>query len=773
MAPDAEVLQPVPQPFTGAAFPQPRHESNSPLRLFRRQGCPNLTLLCPGGGCCDYNNPCCGALCCASGYVCSGSAPDGSPCCVAIGAVTNQCLGSSTSVRGDLLAFRVSWAILTDALQNTSLWNSRVEVCRVMCHAQTTAFVVHLDHPAILTSLALRLARRYTYSSTTSTRTASTSSSRSASATPSSSTGPFNGPGQGFSPSSETLSPAAIGGIAAGCAVVGLVLLGVIIWYFCCRPPPTSTSTRSRTPTGSTTGPGDQSAHTGSGGTTAVPTRKDPLTPYYDSIAVSDNEIRVLVVHPGGKHDPIECTLRRTKVARTAPGFIHYEALSYVWAQEPDILYTGAEGRVPLDGHCFVRFGDEGERMKFEAFGQNLEMAIRHLRRPVGDRVIWTDSICINQKSKPEKARQIPLMRQVYENADRVVAWLSEDETDVQDLVDKSRWMTESLVGKGSAAIIDWLGRNDEVADGRLWMMLNDDQRFSLSRIVRLPFWTRRWILQEITLAQVLVVQIGNLEVSWKDVSGMITDVNPAQHQDTDDFSIAVDLAGPSVDPWHNAMGSLHEVRHRFKIMQWLRQRYRARHERGGIRLLRLMQGLTSWNCLVPADRISALIGLVSSQDRDANNPKLTLQPIADALRGLDGGETDAAKQHAKDIRETYNDLLSNPPDIDGLQSYCGMVEVCGRFVENEALLHGRLDALNACDIGNPWPHLPSWIPNFCSVRVRHSIIEHIPRPGNELVDSASPTFHATRDERPRVVQRFQRTEPSTTPRISRARTSS
>ncbi|PMD50110.1 HET-domain-containing protein, partial [Hyaloscypha bicolor E] len=39
-------------------------------------------------------------------------------------------------------------------------------------------------------------------------------------------------------------------------------------------------------------------------------------------------------------------------------------------------------------------------------------------------RKIWIDSICINQVDKEEKSVQIPLMREIYSRASRVLVWL-------------------------------------------------------------------------------------------------------------------------------------------------------------------------------------------------------------------------------------------------------------------------------------------------------------------------------------------------------------
>ncbi|KAH8774134.1 hypothetical protein BGZ57DRAFT_982508 [Hyaloscypha finlandica] len=77
---------PLGQPFVNAVLPvQPGFSPR--FNLFRRQGCPNLTLLCPSGGCCSYDTSCCGR-----GTV-------DAPCCVAVNSPTNKCGGSNGNTR--------------------------------------------------------------------------------------------------------------------------------------------------------------------------------------------------------------------------------------------------------------------------------------------------------------------------------------------------------------------------------------------------------------------------------------------------------------------------------------------------------------------------------------------------------------------------------------------------------------------------------------------------------------------------------------------------
>jgi hypothetical protein len=92
-----------------------------------------------------------------------------------------------------------------------------------------------------------------------------------------------------------------------------------------------------------------------------------------------------------------------------------YFALSYVWGEDSD----------PASVH-------DGEYPSRElAITRNLETALRHLRhicKPLEQNLIlWVDSICINQEDLVEKSRQIPLMCDIYQNADSVFVWLGKE----------------------------------------------------------------------------------------------------------------------------------------------------------------------------------------------------------------------------------------------------------------------------------------------------------------------------------------------------------
>ncbi|KAE8340542.1 heterokaryon incompatibility protein-domain-containing protein [Aspergillus arachidicola] len=83
----------------------------------------------------------------------------------------------------------------------------------------------------------------------------------------------------------------------------------------------------------------------------------------------------------------------------------HYEAPSYVWGNQNDpqtILVDGGDFQI----------------------GQNLYTALLYIRDDQLVRHLWVDAICINHNDEDEKARQFPLMRDIYGHAHRVLVWL-------------------------------------------------------------------------------------------------------------------------------------------------------------------------------------------------------------------------------------------------------------------------------------------------------------------------------------------------------------
>lgn len=118
----------------------------------------------------------------------------------------------------------------------------------------------------------------------------------------------------------------------------------------------------------------------------------------------SSTSTRLMELLPGQLADQLECRLRTVDL-QTKP---NYEAVSYVWGTEdnkPTIL---------CDGFPY-------------GITQNLAAALQHFRNTESPRILWVDSICIDQSNIEERNQQVRTMHHVYLQATHVLIWLGEE----------------------------------------------------------------------------------------------------------------------------------------------------------------------------------------------------------------------------------------------------------------------------------------------------------------------------------------------------------
>lgn len=117
--------------------------------------------------------------------------------------------------------------------------------------------------------------------------------------------------------------------------------------------------------------------------------------------------------------------------------------------------------------------------------GQSLYNALDSLRENEVDKTMWIDALCINQLDDDEKLVQIQQIDLIYSTAAKVISYL--DEETESSTEDTAHTMPEcSAMAKLPAHIF----------------MHN--------------YWTRLWIVQEIGLAQIIVVQIYGQKMPWE-----------------------------------------------------------------------------------------------------------------------------------------------------------------------------------------------------------------------------------------------------------------
>ncbi|KAI1775003.1 heterokaryon incompatibility protein-domain-containing protein [Hypoxylon cercidicola] len=210
--------------------------------------------------------------------------------------------------------------------------------------------------------------------------------------------------------------------------------------------------------------------------------------------------IRLLSVQPGSETDAIHLELLPEPVDLRRGT---YEALSYVWGSEDDLVA--------------VRFGSQGAAKFFVT--QNLAEALLHLRYPDRPRILWIDSICINQMDNAEKSTQVAMMGQIYSNATCVLAWLGRE-------ADHSKRALELVGWIGRQIVVDWStvaitsapdSTDKSLADVEKPLPFARDEFSCVISLLSRPWFKRLWVRQEVYLARKATVHVGMDSLLWDD----------------------------------------------------------------------------------------------------------------------------------------------------------------------------------------------------------------------------------------------------------------
>ncbi|KAK6827041.1 hypothetical protein RU639_004503 [Aspergillus parasiticus] len=205
----------------------------------------------------------------------------------------------------------------------------------------------------------------------------------------------------------------------------------------------------------------------------------------YKSLPLEPNATRMVRLLPDKeKNAEIECELFTYDLTEVEGGKHIYEALSYVWSGDQE---GSAEQRkeMKLHGHTV-------------AITANLHAALVNLRDHQLERVLWVDAICINQEDMDEKSKQVPLMRTIYAQADRVIVWLGEAFEHGDKALETLRDLAESkaMRGKGSDTKLSELDRE------------------ACLKLLQRKWFRRIWVLQEAGVARSIEIMCGSVLIN-------------------------------------------------------------------------------------------------------------------------------------------------------------------------------------------------------------------------------------------------------------------
>src|ERR1700712_288704 len=184
----------------------------------------------------------------------------------------------------------------------------------------------------------------------------------------------------------------------------------------------------------------------------------------YRPLDKSQDEIRLVSLLPGNLKDRTQITIYHApfaapsntlRLAAKPDCLPHFEALSYTWGakENSEVAYIVEPEQ------------DGNEGLTLPLYG-NLASALRHLRNTKQARVLWIDSLCINQEDILERNEQVKRMVNIYHLASRVVVFLGTEDHDSQHAFSTLQYIGDQLETTNSGRVIGASGAKDP----NLWM---------------------------------------------------------------------------------------------------------------------------------------------------------------------------------------------------------------------------------------------------------------------------------------------------------------
>lgn len=215
-----------------------------------------------------------------------------------------------------------------------------------------------------------------------------------------------------------------------------------------------------------------------------------------------DDEIRLILLHPGSGKSDLLCELVPVRL-KDKPS---YEAVSYTW--------TDSNGDSSLSRNIFTI--SPRRRMRIT---RNCDTALRKFRDPEKKRLLWVDSVCIDQKNLKERNSQVKMMADIYSSAVRVLVYLDEG----QALESKERlrrlfdYIRNNVCDQSGCVCRNHptTGPHFTISELLYSTSVEKDIQEDLRRFFEIRWFSRVWVLQEIVRANEAVVFCGSFSLNW------------------------------------------------------------------------------------------------------------------------------------------------------------------------------------------------------------------------------------------------------------------
>jgi hypothetical protein len=226
----------------------------------------------------------------------------------------------------------------------------------------------------------------------------------------------------------------------------------------------------------------------------------------YEPLNTQRQEIRLLSLNAGENGSDIQCSIQHYMLDENP----EYIALSYTWGDPT------ANMPIRLNGKLFwVAANLHSALVQFRA--NRSITATDQAKLP-----FWIDAICINQSDEDEKASQVKMMKQIYEKAAHVHAWLGPSADDSDSAIDHAHEIAQKLLHRHQElGGKDFIGITLPDLHSNPKYIVDESPAFgprpwrALAALYHREWWYRVWIIQEATTSSNLLFLCGSKSIEY------------------------------------------------------------------------------------------------------------------------------------------------------------------------------------------------------------------------------------------------------------------
>ncbi|KAG4428066.1 hypothetical protein IFR05_016452, partial [Cadophora sp. M221] len=228
----------------------------------------------------------------------------------------------------------------------------------------------------------------------------------------------------------------------------------------------------------------------------------------YSALDSAQNEIRLLRILPHRDGDEL-ATVNCEIIHASLDESISYRALSYTWGSPQDPQHT-----IKLNGLDF-------------SVRENLWLVLQQLQASSEPGfLIWIDAICIDQTETQERNEQVSKMKAIYERADKVIAWLGPS----SDNSHLAFQLVRELHAHSND--VNWIKKRHRHPQA-------SESLAAFSTLLRREYWSRMWIVQELAVAKLKLLQCGIDSIdarAMSDVQKLLTSISRKEGEYDEDY---------------------------------------------------------------------------------------------------------------------------------------------------------------------------------------------------------------------------------------------